>query len=112
MGSTNSVVVPGSIRCKIAKPREFYPFSRTKVEIHAAETIDDITLLRVTPGEFVALPRDRRAAIGIGMVAEPARHGEEKKTLTVYCNFCHEYQQIFRRNRYDESGWANVSSFA
>ena len=33
--------------------------------------------------------------------------GEEKKTLTVYCNFCHEYQQIFR-NRYDESGWANI----
>jgi len=31
--------------------------------------------------------------------------GQDKKTLTVYCNFCHEYQQIFR-NHYDEAGWS------
>ena len=46
-------VVPGSYTLRIAKPREFYPFSRTKVAIKGDETIDDITLLRVTPGEFL-----------------------------------------------------------
>ena len=30
--------------------------------------------------------------------------GAEKKLLTVNCNWCHSYQQIFR-NHYDEHGW-------
>jgi hypothetical protein len=40
-------------RCRIAKPKEFYPFSKEKVAIKGADTVEDITLLRVTPGEFL-----------------------------------------------------------
>src|SRR4051794_7099555 len=101
-------VVPGSYTLRIAKPKEFYPFSRTKVEIKGEETIDDITLLRVTPGEFLPpFPQIAAQLSGSEWLQNLPGTGEEKKTLTVYCNFCHEYQQIFR-NRYDESGWAKI----
>ncbi len=101
-------VVPGSYTLRIAKPKEFYPFSETKVEIKGAETIDDITLLRVTPGEFLPpFPEIAAQLSGSEWLQNLPGTGEEKKTLTVYCNFCHEYQQIFR-NRYDESGWAKI----
>ena len=101
-------VVPGFYTLRIAKPREFYPFSRTKVEIKGTETIEDITLLRVTPGEFLPPFQEIAAQLsGSEWLQNLPGTGEEKKTLTVYCNFCHEYQQIFR-NRYDESGWANI----
>lgn len=101
-------VVPGSYTLRIAKPREFYPFSRAKVEIKGAETIDDITLLRVTPGEFLPpFPEIAAQLSGSEWLQNLPGTGEEKKTLTVYCNFCHEYQQIFR-NRYDENGWAKI----
>jgi hypothetical protein len=33
--------------------------------------------------------------------------GEEKRLLTVNCNWCHSYQQIFR-NHYDEHGWTQI----
>src|SRR5215467_9637702 len=101
-------IVSGSYTLRIAKPKEFYPFSRTKVEIKGDETIDDITLLRVTPGEFLPpFPQIAAQLSGSEWLQNLPGTGEEKKTLTVYCNFCHEYQQIFR-NRYDESGWANI----
>jgi mono/diheme cytochrome c family protein len=101
-------VVAGSYTLRIAKPKEFYPFSRTKMEIKGDETIDDITLLRVTAGEFLPpFPQIAAQLSGSEWLQNLPGTGEEKKTLTVYCNFCHEYQQIFR-NRYDESGWANI----
>ena len=46
-------VAPGTYTLRIAKPLEFYPWSKEKVEIKGADTLDDITLLRVTQGEFL-----------------------------------------------------------
>jgi virginiamycin B lyase len=101
-------VVPGTYTLRIAKPREFYPFARAKLEIKGTETLDDITLLRVTPGEFLPpFPGIAAQLTGSEWLQNLPGTGEEKKTLTVYCNFCHEYQQIFR-NRYDENGWAKI----
>ena len=101
-------VPAGSYTLRVAKPKEFYPFSKAKVEIKGSETLDDITLIRVTPGEFLP-PFETIAAqlTGSEWLQNLPGTGEEKKTLTVYCNFCHEYQQIFR-NRYDEAGWARI----
>ena len=68
-------VAPGTYTLRIAKPKEFYPWSKEKVEIKGADTLDDITLLRVTPRRVpAAVPGDRGAAHRIGMAAEPARH--------------------------------------
>src|SRR5262249_4425402 len=98
----------GSYTLRIAKPKEFYPFSKAKLEIKGGETLDDITLLRVTAGEFLPpFPEIAAQLTGSEWLQNLPGTGEEKKTLTVYCNFCHEYQQIFR-NRYDESGWAKI----
>jgi virginiamycin B lyase len=100
-------VAPGGYTLRIAKPREFYPWSR-KVEIKAADALEDIALLRVMPGEFLPpFPEIAAELTGSEWLANLPGTGEEKKTLTVYCNFCHEYQQIFR-NRYDENGWAKI----
>src|SRR4051794_13345700 len=101
-------VAPGSYTLRIARPREFYPFSKTKLEIKGDEKLDDITLLRVTPGEFLpSFPSIAAQLTGSEWLENLPGTGQEKKTLTVYCNFCHEYQQIFR-NRYDENGWAKI----
>ena len=98
----------GSYTLRIAKPKEFYPFSRTKVDVKGSETFADITLLRIVPGEFLPpFPEIAAQLTGSEWLQNLPGTAEEKKTLTVYCNFCHEYQQIFR-NRYDESGWANI----
>ena len=92
----------------VSPSRGVYPFSRAKVQIKGTETIDDITLLRVTPGEFLPpFPQIAAQLSGSEWLQNLPGTAEEKKTLTVTCNFCHEYQQIFR-NRYDESGWANI----
>ncbi len=101
-------VPPGSYTLRVAKPLEFYPFSKAKIEIKGSDTLDDITLLRVTPGEFLPPFQEIAAQLtGSEWLQNLPGTGEEKKTLTVYCNFCHEYQQIFR-NRYDEAGWAKI----
>jgi hypothetical protein len=82
--------------------------SKEKVEIKGADMLDDITLLRVVPGDFLP-PFEEIAAqlTGSEWLQNLPGTGEDKKTLTVYCNFCHEYQQIFR-NHYDENGWARI----
>jgi streptogramin lyase/mono/diheme cytochrome c family protein len=101
-------VAPGTYTLRIAKPREFYPWSKEKVEIKGADALEDITLLRVTPGEFLPpFPEIAAQLTGSEWLQNLPGTGEEKKTLTVYCNFCHEYQQIFR-NRYDEAGWSKI----
>ena len=100
-------VAPGSYKLRIARPKEFYPWSK-KVEIKGSDTLEDITLLRVVPGEFVPpFPEIAAQLTGSEWLQNLPGTGQEKKTLTVYCNFCHEYQQIFR-NRYDENGWARI----
>ena len=66
-------VAPGTYTLRIAKPLEFYPWSKEKVEIKGDDTLDDITLLRVTQGEFLPpFPDDRGAVDRIGMAREPA----------------------------------------
>ena len=101
-------VAPGSYTLRIAKPKEFYPWSKEKVEIKGADALEDITLLRVTAGEFLPpFPEIAAQLTGSEWLQNLPGTGEEKKTLTVYCNFCHEYQQIFR-NHYDEAGWAKI----
>ena len=101
-------VAPGSYTLRIAKPREFYPWSKDKVEIKGADTLEDITLLRVTAGEFLPpFPEIAAELTGSEWLQNLPGTGQEKKTLTVYCNFCHEYQQIFR-NHYDEAGWSKI----
>ncbi len=101
-------VAPGAYTLRIAKPKEFYPWSRNKVEIEGADALEDITLLRVTAGEFLPpFPEIAAQLTGSEWLQNLPGNGEDKKTLTVYCNFCHEYQQIFR-NHYDEAGWSKI----
>jgi virginiamycin B lyase len=101
-------VAPGSYTLRIAKPKEFYPWSKAKVEIKGADALEDITLLRVTQSEFLPpFPEIAAQLTGSEWLQNLPGTGQEKKTLTVYCNFCHEYQQIFR-NHYDEAGWAKI----
>jgi streptogramin lyase/mono/diheme cytochrome c family protein len=103
-------VAPGSYTLRVAKPREFYPWSKDKVEIKGADKLEDITLLRVTASEFLPpFPEIEAQLTGSEWLANLPGTGQDKKTLTVYCNFCHEYQQIFR-NHYDEAGWAKIIS--
>jgi virginiamycin B lyase len=102
-------VAPGRYTLRIARPKEFYPWSKT-VEVKGADTLEDVTLLRVVAGEFLPpFPEIAAQLTGSEWLANLPGTGQEKKTLTVYCNFCHEYQQIFR-NHYDENGWARIVS--
>jgi streptogramin lyase/mono/diheme cytochrome c family protein len=101
-------VAPGSYTLRVAKPKEFYPWSKEKVAIKGADALEDITLLRVTAGEFLPpFPEIAAQLTGSEWLQNLPGTGEDKKTLTVYCNFCHEYQQIFR-NRYDDAGWSKI----
>ncbi len=101
-------VASGSYTLRIAKPKEFYPWSKEKVQIKGADTLEDITLLRVTAGEFLPpFPEIAAQLTGSEWLQNLPGTGQDKKTLTVYCNFCHEYQQIFR-NHYDEAGWSKI----
>jgi virginiamycin B lyase len=101
-------VAPGSYTLHIARPKEFYPWSKEKVEIKGADALADITLIRVVPGEFLPpFPEIAAQLTGSEWLQNLPGTGQDKKTLTVYCNFCHEYQQIFR-NHYDENGWARI----
>ena len=76
--------------------------------IKGADALEDITLLRVTASEFLPpFPEIAAQLTGSEWLQNLPGTGQDKKTLTVYCNFCHEYQQIFR-NRYDEAGWSKI----
>ena len=101
-------VASGSYTLRVARPREFYPWSKEKVQISGADALEDITLLRITQSEFLPpFPEVAAQLTGSEWLANLPGTGEDKKTLTVYCNFCHEYQQIFR-NRYDEHTWGGI----
>ena len=78
------------------------------MQIKGADALEDITLLRVTQSEFLPpFPEIEAQLTGSEWLPNLPGTGEDKKTLTVYCNFCHEYQQIFR-NHYDEAGWSKI----
>ena len=98
----------GSYTLRIPRPREFQPFDKEKTEIAATTQFDDIVLKRVTPLELLPPAREIEAQMtGTEWLTSLSGTGEEKRLLTLNCNFCHSYQQIFR-NHYDEAGWTNI----
>jgi len=99
---------PGTYTLRIARPREFHPFVREKLDINGPAELADITLTRVTNAALLpALPEIAAQMTGSEWLLSLSGTGEEKRLLTVNCNWCHSYQQIFR-NRYDEHGWAQI----
>jgi virginiamycin B lyase len=102
-------VEPGTYTLRIAQPREFRPFVKEKVELTATTAnFDDIVLTRITAGELLPpTPEVAAQMTGAEWLLSLSGAGEDKRILTVYCNFCHSYQQIFR-NRYDEHGWSKI----
>ena len=99
---------PGTFTLRIARPREFHPFVREKLELNGPAELADITLARVTNAALLpALPEIAAQMTGSEWLLSLSGTGEEKRLLTVNCNWCHSYQQIFR-NRYDEHGWAQI----
>ena len=99
---------PGAYTLRIARPLEFYPYSKEAVQIDGAMKFEDIKLERITDQELLPPWPEVAAQIsGSEWLQSLSGTGEEKKLLKVYCNFCHSYQQIFR-NRYDEDGWKKI----
>jgi streptogramin lyase len=100
-------VSTGSYTLRVARPREFYPWSK-KIDVRGTDALEDITLLRITAGEFLP-PFEEIAAqlTGSEWLQNLPGTAEEKRTLQVSCNHCHGYQQIFR-NRYDEHSWSRI----
>src|SRR5262245_6240990 len=99
----------GTYTLRIAQPREFQPYVKEKVEIGSTtKELDDIVLTRLTNGELLPhTPEIAAQMTGSEWLASLEGTGEEKKFLTVNCNWCHSYQQICR-NRYDEHGWKQI----
>jgi virginiamycin B lyase len=98
----------GIYTLRIAQPREFRPFVKEDVEINGGLELDDIVLARATNGELLPpSPEIAAQMTGSEWLLSLSGTGDEKKLLTVNCNWCHSYQQIFR-NRYDEHGWTQI----
>jgi virginiamycin B lyase len=98
----------GSYTLRIAQPREFNPYVREKVEISGPVQLEDITLSRLTNAELLPhTPEIAAQMTGSEWLMSLSGTGEDKKLLTVSCNWCHTYQQIFR-NKYDEQSWAHI----
>jgi virginiamycin B lyase len=101
-------LAPGLFTLRIAQPREFRPYVKENVEIKGAIELDDIILSRHTNADRLPPSPDIAAQMtGSEWLASLSGSGDEKKLLTVNCNWCHSYQQIFR-NRYDEHGWTQI----
>src|SRR5215831_11521116 len=98
----------GSYTLRIAQPREFRPYVKEKVEISGAGELGEIVLTRITSGELLPhTPEIAAQMTGSEWLMSLDGTGEEKKLLTVNCNWCHSYQQIFR-NKYDEKSWGHI----
>src|SRR5438093_1194351 len=98
----------GSYTLRIAQPREFRPYVKEKVEISGANELDEIVLTRIINGELLPhTPEIAAQMTGSEWLMSIDGTGEEKKLLTVNCNWCHSYQQIFR-NKYDEKSWGHI----
>ena len=99
----------GIYTLRIAQPREFRPFVKEDVEINGGLELDDIVLARATNGELLPpSPEIAAQMTGSEWLLSLSGTGDEKKLLTVNCNWCHSYQQIFR-TRYDEEGWSKIA---
>ena len=98
----------GTYSLRIARPREFQPFTKDNVQVGSATPFEDIVLKPVTTLELLPPAREIMAQMtGSEWLSSLSGTGEEKKLLTQNCNFCHSYQQIFR-NHYDEAGWTQI----
>jgi streptogramin lyase len=98
----------GTYTLRIAQPREFRPYVKEKVEISGANELDEIVLTRITNGELLPhTPEIAAQMTGAEWLMSLSGTGDEKKLLTVNCNWCHSYQQIFR-NHYDETSWGHI----
>jgi virginiamycin B lyase len=98
----------GTYTLRIAQPREFRPYVKEKVEISGAKELDEIVLTRISNAELLPhTPEIAAQMTGSEWLMSLSGTGEEKKLLTVSCNWCHSYQQIFR-NKYDEASWGHI----
>jgi streptogramin lyase len=98
----------GTYAPRIAQPREFHPYVKDKVEITGADRLEDIVLSHITNAELLPHTNEIAAQMtGSEWLMTLSGTGEEKRLLTVNCNWCHSYQQIFR-NRYDQDGWSKI----
>jgi virginiamycin B lyase len=98
----------GTYTLRIARPREFLPYSKDQIEVRDRAQFEDIVLRRVTPLELLPPAKEIMAQMtGTEWLMSLSGTGEEKRLLTLNCNFCHSYQQIFR-NHYDEAGWTQI----
>src|SRR5215510_12364459 len=98
----------GTYTLRIAQPRDYRPYVKEKVEINEPIELDEIVLTRVSNGELLPhTPEIAAQMTGSEWLMSLDGTGEEKKLLTVNCNWCHSYQQIFR-NRYDEKSWGHI----
>src|SRR5262245_54902734 len=88
---------PGTYTLRIARPREFHPFVKEKLEINGPAELADITLVRVTNAALLpALPEIAAQMTGSEWLLSLSGTGEEKRLLTVNYNWCHSHQQTFR----------------
>lgn len=98
----------GAYTLRIARPREFFPFAKENTQVSPGAAFEDIVLKRVTKLELLPPAREIMAQMtGTEWLMSLSGTGEEKRLLTLNCNFCHSYQQIFR-NHYDEAGWTQI----
>jgi virginiamycin B lyase len=98
----------GSYTLRVAQPRDYRPYVKEKVEISGASQLDEIVLTRITNGELLPhTPEIAAQMTGSEWLMSLSGTGDEKKLLTVNCNWCHSYQQIFR-NHYDETSWGHI----
>lgn len=98
----------GAYILHIAQPREFFPYARDGVAIDGANALPDIVLTRIAKSDV--LPPDPEIAAqmtGSEWLMSLSGSGADKRLLTVNCNWCHSYQQIFR-NHYDERSWSKI----
>jgi carboxypeptidase family protein len=92
----------GAYILHIAQPREFLPFARDPIDIDGANALADIVLTRITKSDVLPpYPEIAAQMTGSEWLLSLSGTGAEKRLLTVNCNWCHSYQQIFR-NHYDE----------
>jgi hypothetical protein len=94
----------GSYTLRIAKPLEYKPYRRDRVQINGATRLPDIVLERVTQSEHLpGTPAILSQLSGSEMLWNLPGSNFEKQIFNNGCG-CHSYQQTFR-NRFDERSW-------
>jgi hypothetical protein len=79
---------------RIAQPREFQPFVKKDVAINGSPALDDIKLARAFKVELLPFRNDVASQMtGTEWLMSLSGTYEDKRLLTLNCNFCHSYQQ-------------------